>query len=260
MGSQSFWYEVYTTFVASIRSVGTACTLAAVGVYLHRRGFVVGDGKKTLALISQQVTIPLFLFSKIIYCNQDWSDEPCPDVTKNLNDIWALLWWPAYVVGCGLLVGYVAARVSNTENVKACMAACAFGNSTGLPITLLSVVHANFPSTTELGAVDPTLFLSVYLLLYPVLQWGVGGWLLAPEEEEETDNFPNVLNNDAMEDKYRGIRRGLSETDASMYISEMDLVRFHRESEIAEAARRRANCIASRGGPARHDGRIVSFG
>lgn len=171
----SVWHNVYSTFIASIRSVGTACTLAAVGVYLHRRNFVVGDGKKTLALIAQQVTIPLFLFSKVVYCNQDWSDQPCPDITEKLDDIWVLLLWPAYVVGWGLVVGYVAATLSGTPNKKAAMAACAFGNSTGMAITLLTAIHSNFPDTTELGAVDPTIFLSVYLLLYPVLQWGVGG-------------------------------------------------------------------------------------
>jgi hypothetical protein len=64
--------QIYSTFLASIRSVGTACTLAVVGIYLHRSGYVVGEGKRTLALISQQVTIPLFLFTKVIYCNQDW--------------------------------------------------------------------------------------------------------------------------------------------------------------------------------------------
>jgi hypothetical protein len=67
--------DVYYTFRASMRSVGTAVTLAGVGVYLHQRGFVVGDGKRTLALLSQQVTFPLFLFTKIIYCNQDWSNR-----------------------------------------------------------------------------------------------------------------------------------------------------------------------------------------
>lgn len=95
--SPSAFHDMYTTFVASVHSVGTACTLASVGIYLHRRGFVYGDGKKVLALISQQVTIPLFLFTKVVYCNQDWSDAPCPNVTEKLNDIWVLLFWPAYV-------------------------------------------------------------------------------------------------------------------------------------------------------------------
>lgn len=252
--AESFYYQIFTTFEASIRSVGTACTLASVGIYLHRRNFILGQGKKTLALISQQVTIPLFLFSKIVYCNQDWSHEPCPDVTQSLGDIWILLLWPAHVVGCGLLVGYFAAKLSNTppKTLKAVLAACAFGNSTGLPITLLTVVHANFPDTTELGRIDPTLFLSVYLLLYPVLQWSVGGWLLAPDDEEEEEETAvastgtryirhNVLNNDEVERTYHQKRRGLSETDASMYISTVDLVGYYseqvqREQERATAA------------------------
>ena len=248
-------------FVASIRSVGTACTMASVGAYLHRREFIVGNGKRTLALISQQVTIPAFLFTKIVYCNQDWSDLPCPDITGNLGDIWILLLWPAYVVAVGIAVGYVAARVSNTprEQYRSVLAACAFGNSTGLPITLLAVIHANFAPTQELGAIDPTLFLSVYLLLYPILQWSIGGWLLAPKGNGEIPQniatpplssvmeslhrsassagayetlrssitspvTNNVLNNKSAQAFYKTLRRGISETDASLYISNADLV------------------------------------
>lgn len=258
--------EFYSTFSASIRSVGTAVTLAFVGVYLHRRNFVSSEGKRTLARISQQVTFPLFLFTKICYCNQDWSSEPCPDVTKSLRDVWILLFWPAVVVGIGLSVGYGAAIVSGTpkSQFRSVLAACGFGNSTGLPITLLTVVHANFPSTSDLGKIDPTLFLSVYLLLYPVLQWGVGGWLLAPEEDEEemelerrssieklengkteeeeepgSDAFHhqkkhgrhgsmgrNVLNNKQKESFYKLSRKAIGETDASLYISDADLVGF----------------------------------
>jgi predicted permease len=93
--------DIYTTFMASVRSVGTAVTMASIGVYLHQVGFVDGGGKRMLALISQQVTFPLFLFTKIIYCNQDWSHNPCPDVTKALGDVWILLFWPFFVVGLG---------------------------------------------------------------------------------------------------------------------------------------------------------------
>eukprot|EP00977_Amphora_coffeiformis_P021839 scaffold10016_cov170-Amphora_coffeaeformis.AAC.4 len=177
------------TFLASVKSVGTACTMAMVGVYLHQRGFIDSAGKRALALISQQVTFPLFLFTKIIHCNQDWSPEPCPDVTATLQHGWMLLLWPIYVVMAGLLVGQLMARFAQTPMVqrKSVCAAVAFGNSTGLPITLLTVVHSNFPTTSDLGRVDPTLFLSVYLLLYPVLQWGMGGWLLAPEDKVKED-------------------------------------------------------------------------
>jgi predicted permease len=93
--------SIYSTFVASLRSVGTAVTMAGIGVYLHQMGFIKNEGKRTLALLSQQVTFPLFLFTKIIYCNQDWSDAPCPDITRSLEDVWMLLLWPVYVVGVG---------------------------------------------------------------------------------------------------------------------------------------------------------------
>jgi predicted permease len=180
--------QVRATFSASLRSVGTAVTLAAVGFYLHRRNYLSSEGKRTLALISQQVTTPLFLFSRILYCNQDWSDAPCPNVVSSLEDVWPLVLWPLVCVGAGLAVGVAVARVAGTppEQVRTALAAVAFGNSTGLPITLLAVVHASFSAaTSDLGAMDPTLFLSVYLLLYPVLMWGLGGWLLAPVEEEQ---------------------------------------------------------------------------
>lgn len=253
--------NLYATFSASIRSVGTAVAMAGVGVYLHQRNFVSSEGKRTLARISQQVTFPLFLFTKICYCNQDWSSEPCPDVTSSLKDVWVLLFWPAVVVGIGLSVGYGAATVAGApkSQFRSVLAACGFGNSTGLPITLLTVVHANFPATSDLGRIDPTLFLSVYLLLYPVLQWGVGGWLLAPEETEEEKQelqktaslenaesgsssggylYPlspkgdgithslgrNVLNNKEKESFYRLSRKAMGETDASLYISDADLV------------------------------------
>lgn len=115
------------------------------------------------------------------------------------------------------------------HQVRAVLAACGFGNSTGLPITLLTVVHTNFPVTSDLGRVDPTLFLSVYLLLYPVLQWGLGGYLLAPQNEGEDSHVPdgtavghyryNVLNHQTPPAKYKG----LTSTDEGLYMTEVDL-------------------------------------
>jgi Membrane transport protein len=188
-------HSISSTFVASLRSIGTAVTMALSGYYLHRSGSIGVEGKRTLAVLSQQITFPLFLFSKIIYCNQDWSDEPCPDVTKSLADVWMLLFWPIYVVGVGLLIGWIVAKATNTpkRHVRTVLAACAFGNSTGLPITLLNVIHSNFPKTSDLGRIDPTLFLSVFLLLYPVLQWGLGGFLLTPDEKDVA--LTNVTSN-----------------------------------------------------------------
>jgi predicted permease len=254
--------SISSTFEASIKSVGTACTMAAVGVYAHQRGLISAPGKKTLALLSQQVTFPLFLFTKIIYCNQDWSPEHCPDVTSTLEHGWMLLVWPLYVVSAGLLVGHAMAHCSGTPLAqrKAVWAAVAFGNSTGLPITLLSVVHANFPATSDLGRIDPTLFLSVYLLLYPVLQWGMGGWLLAPTKQVDGtsplssrtatdsqrtttttsradvvdtvtssrgDSLRNVLNHPQTSGYFS--HRRFSSNDEGLYLSEVNLARHYEE-------------------------------
>lgn len=158
--------------------------MATAGFYLHRRGIIAASEKKALARISQQVTIPCLFFTKIINCPQNFSYKKCPNFSDNLADVWWLLFWPLFVVGCGLLVGEVAVFLSHTPKQQrpSVLAAVAFANSTGLPITLLTVIHANFPPTSEIGRVDPNLFLSVYLILYPVLQWGVGWWLLSPEE------------------------------------------------------------------------------
>jgi hypothetical protein len=66
-------------------------------------------------------------------------------------------------VGVGIIIGNIAATLSGTppKQRRAVIAAVAFANSTGLVITLLTVVHAKFPETSELGRVDPNLFLSV---------------------------------------------------------------------------------------------------
>jgi predicted permease len=230
--------ELSRTFLASLRSIGTAVTMASVGFYLHQTNSVGADGKRTLAVLSQQVTFPLFLFTKIIYCNQDWSDKPCPDVMQSLSDVWMLLFWPIYVVGVGLLIGMIVSRVTSTRrhHMSSVLAACAFGNSTGLPITLLNVIHANFPSTSNLGRIDPTLFLSVFLLLYPVLQWGLGGWLLAPDCKSpdiylstaatcisaNTTTFSNRRNG-SLPIKYLNSQghRKVSSADEGLYLSEL---------------------------------------
>jgi len=121
------------------------------------------------------------------------------------------------------------------------MASVAFGNSTGLPITLLTVIHNTFgnKADSKLGTIDPNLFLSVYLVMYPVLQWGIGGFLLAPpseddkkkddEDDDDDEKKPhtrtsllahNVVNKKVtMPFRYQKKHRGLENVDESMYMS-----------------------------------------
>ncbi len=43
-------------------------------------------------------------------------------------------------------------------------------------------MHSNCPSNTNLGKIDPVVFLFIYLLQLPLLHMSLGGWLLAPED------------------------------------------------------------------------------
>uniref|UniRef100_A0A7S3LDP2 Auxin efflux carrier n=1 Tax=Amphora coffeiformis TaxID=265554 RepID=A0A7S3LDP2_9STRA len=256
--------SVTATLSASMKSIGTAVTMAGVGFYLHYRNFVTKEGKRTLALMSQKVTFPLYFMTKICFCNQDWSDKPCPDVTSTLHDTWALLLWPFFMVGTGLLVGKIVIRLTNTPTRQASsvLAAIAFANNTTLPITLLAVVRANFPSDSDLGHIDPTLFLSVYLVTYPILQWSLGGWILTPDDDEKDEksvvlsvaesfkriihhpkstpaHYRNVLNNKEMV-MARNLRtKGLTSSDEGCYMTELDLKRMGDDAEEAEEYFRR---------------------
>ena len=224
--------DIFTDFIASSRSVGTAATMAACGIYMHRLGLTTNDSTKLLAKISQQVTIPALLFTKIVYCKQDFSHEECTSIFHMLDTAWMILLWPLYVVGCGLLVGHYAAKFSKTPKAHRplVLASCAFANSTGLPITLLSVIHQNFPPDTELGNIDPTLFLSIYLLIYPVLQWGIGGWLLTSEVENV-----QITNNNST--KYSAIE-STDEEDSTCHSSGSEICinqqTYHEQSNLCE--------------------------
>lgn len=93
--------SVFKTFLACAQSIGTAMTLAGAGAYMHRRGFVHAEGKRLMALICLELTFPLFLFTKIICCEQNGSDEPCPSLMQSFGDAWALTVWPVFMVLSG---------------------------------------------------------------------------------------------------------------------------------------------------------------
>jgi predicted permease len=174
--------------------------MVLIGVYADYRGLFPGrHGLRTLAILSQQVTVPLFLFTKILYCppsppkSEAITETSCPNVAQALTEARMLLWWPAYVVALGLVVGWIVTKVCQTPlyQAKWVLAACSFGNSNGLPIALLHVIgRTSSPDSSSLldgrNSVDPALYLSIYLLLYPILQWSLCDWLLASRHDDET--------------------------------------------------------------------------
>ena len=130
--------------------------------------------------------LPFPRLLEIVDCPQDFSNDQCPNILDHLGDAWVLLVWPLYVLAVGLLVGWVVIRIVQPPvwQRNCVMAATAFANAMGMPITLLDVIGHNFqPPGAYNKLLDPSMFQSIYVILNPVLQWGLGGWLLANDEE-----------------------------------------------------------------------------
>jgi predicted permease len=183
--------SLLSTFVASLQSVGTAATLAAGGFYLHQRGFVSNEGRKALARYGQQVAVPALFFSRLIVCGPQTDTENCPSVWDQMRQAWVLFVWPFYVIALGLVVGFITSVVSKTPRWQwtSVMASVALCNSFSLPITLLSVIEES-----HLVQGDPTQYLTIYVILHPIIMWSVGGLLLAPVNSDKvvkaSDSLP----------------------------------------------------------------------
>lgn len=175
------------TFLVSLTAVGKAAALACTGFYLHRRGLVpTAQAKEMLGRYSQHIGLPCLFFSKITGSDQTISAN---ETTASAPVLGLLVLWPVYVVTCGLVLGHLLlATILDVPTVggqrRAVLVAIAFANSTGLPTTLLSMM------TTQTD--DPTRFLSIYLIFYPILQWGVGGTLLGLDEPK-TAEMNNIV-------------------------------------------------------------------
>jgi len=165
---------------AAAASVGTASAMAASGAFLRWEGTMTAQVSKGLSKISMTCTMPCLLFASAIGCRGVVAGEECTRLRDMLE--WPLLVLPFLYVFVGLVVGSAAARVGGTrpEFRRAATASVAFGNSTGLPITLLGVINSQAGVAPMFGR-DTGLnltYLATYLLIYPVLQWSVGGCLL----------------------------------------------------------------------------------
>lgn len=177
--------SIASYFVQSLAAVGNIAVMTLCGVYLYREKMFNPDRRAFLAMVSLKVTFPLLLFTSIVYCPQDkGAGGRCTDIARTVSVAWLVLIWPFFVVGVGLAVGKLMAKVSNAPRSfeLASMAAVAFGNSTGMPLTLVAVLYGS--GSPPEGGVSPAVFISIYLIIYPVLQWSVGSWLLEPPKIE----------------------------------------------------------------------------
>ena len=199
------WVSLEAADVA-LRSVGTALTLASAGFYLHNRGFISPDATKAFGRYIQQVSIPAFFFTKLVQCPtsqqhaaktashdgeaSSMNDQLCPSIFDHLSEAWILLIWPLYVIGCGIAVGLLVAWWSQApkRHYRSIMLGTAFANSGSLPTTLLFVLHQHSMSRSggDGSVVDPNAFLSLYLILHPMILWSVGFWLAEPPQRQSS--------------------------------------------------------------------------
>lgn len=184
-------YNFGTTMLVALQSVGTSAILAFAGFYMHKRGFILdGFSKKTMALLSKEVTIPMLLFTQLVKCVPDSADPTkCSTITNEISQgLWIVLIWPIFVVSCGLAIGYLVAVVTRSRQKRVVIGAIAFGNSTALPITLSAAIVASLPPSSAIALTDPILLVGLYQILYPMFQWGVGSFLFPPSTntKEET--------------------------------------------------------------------------
>lgn len=151
---------------ASLRAVGCAATLASAGFVMARLGFMTPSVSQGLSHLSMKVLIPSLLFCSLV-----------PGITvAHFIYAWPLLLLPAIYLLLGTIIGIaVVFIVQPHSNFRlGTVAACTFGNTTGIPIIILSVLQQSLSRSVFAELADPLLFLSLQLLTFPIMQWLFG--------------------------------------------------------------------------------------
>eukprot|EP00913_Durusdinium_trenchii_P035805 g33504.t1 len=136
----------------------------AGGPSMTRLGIITNEVRKGLGELSMNLLLPCLMFSQVIYCNTITTHgSPCPNMAQVILSSVDLFFWPIVVVGSGYILGYLAAALMRVPPSfrRAAAGSVAFGNR------------------------DPLLFLPVYLVLSPLLQWTVGSYIFRGTPEDK---------------------------------------------------------------------------
>jgi len=154
---------VYAIFIASLRAVSCAAALAFAGLAMANLRMMSAALSKGLSQLSVKIAIPCLLFQSVV-----------PGVSSDvLAYAWPLLLLPALYIFLGTLLGVLVLLIVDPPHDfrVGTVAACAFGNTTGIPLILLSVLQQSLSRSVFADLTDPVLFLSLQLVTYPVLNW-----------------------------------------------------------------------------------------
>lgn len=174
--------------LASIQSILQAAATAGAGVILGARGMLKPEMTKGLALISTKVAIPCLLFTKMLRTVR----------LELVAHAWPMIIMPFVVVTIACAVGYATVLIVKPPRKLrgTLIAAVGFGNSTSMPILLLSIItetlqewwlRANHVRSLPRDAADPVVYVGIYGVTYPMLTWGVATWLLQTEEPRQLE-------------------------------------------------------------------------
>eukprot|EP00438_Fugacium_kawagutii_P013321 Skav206501 [mRNA] locus=scaffold1128:237491:238921:+ [translate_table: standard] len=183
--------DIVALTVASLKAVGQIAVMAGAGFLMTRIGIITNEVRKGLGELSMNLLLPCLMFSQVIYCNTDQDNGiECPNMAQTITHSAILFFWPLVVVGSGYLLGSLAAIIMRVPPNfrRAAAGSVAFGNSTGMPVVLLTALG---PSLVKQGVLQgsPLLFLPVYLVLSPLLQWTVGSYVFrGPKVESKGES------------------------------------------------------------------------
>ncbi|CAK0874900.1 unnamed protein product [Prorocentrum cordatum] len=176
--------DVLSLFAASVKAVLKIGVVTGAGVLMARWGIITNEGKKCLGELTMTLLIPCLMFTQVADC--DVQHIPCANIKSVILGSWVLFLWPLVVVSSGYGLGYLVSKMLRVPQTfaRAAAGSVAFGNSTGMPLVLLQALT---PSLIANGILEesPLLYLPVYLVLSPVLQWTIGPAIFqAPKLED----------------------------------------------------------------------------
>ncbi|EME29360.1 hypothetical protein Gasu2_02800 [Galdieria sulphuraria] len=140
--------------------------LTAVGFYLAHKGQLRKEMSKNLSTIIFEILLPCLLFSSIL---------------RTLVNVGLLALWYIPVIAVlflllGWVLGQLVCKVTKPPPFfrRACIVACALGNSNQLPVLIMDTLCGFYPSFQQLGSTcrdSATGYISLFLLVFSTVSW-----------------------------------------------------------------------------------------
>ena len=157
----------------SAKAVVTVLLICLAGAILVRYQFIKEEALRILSKLVFTIMFPALLFSAM---------APKTDFAA-LKEFWIFPVTCALFVVLGLGLGYIVAKVTKTDSrfFNMVIACCTFGNTSFMPIPLVSAVALVVPAFAAIPGAERTgiFYISLYLILFSPLAWTIGFAMLS---------------------------------------------------------------------------------